>query len=253
MTTTAAPLQKTPLAQVRLPAGNATHDLRAIKVVWRRELIRFGQDRIRIVTALVQPILYTFVLGTGLASLTRGQTGNVNLRTFIFPGVLALSVMMTAMFSAVSIVWDREFGFPPRDAGRTRSTQRDHHRKVSRRRDSRDDPRADRPRDGRARRSSLQPAHAHHALLRDDAARLRRHGLRSRDRGTGQADPIDDGTDAGDLDAARVSLGSALSVVAATNVAQRARAHQSDQLRRTSVPSGRVRPHRGESARPRRA
>ena len=111
MTTTAAPLQKTPLAQVRLPAGNATHDLRAIKVVWRRELIRFGQDRIRIVTALVQPILYTFVLGTGLASLTRGQTGNVNLRTFIFPGVLALSVMMTAMFSAVSIVWDREFGF----------------------------------------------------------------------------------------------------------------------------------------------
>ena len=60
---------------------------------------------------MVQPILYVFVLGTGLSSLTKGQTGNVSLRTFMFPGVLALSVLFTAMFSAVSIVWDREFGF----------------------------------------------------------------------------------------------------------------------------------------------
>jgi ABC-2 type transport system permease protein len=112
MTVTAAkPTQSTPIAKVRLPDGGATHDLRAIKVVWKREMIRFSQDRIRIVTALVQPILYVFVLGTGLSTLTHGQTGNVSLRTFIFPGVLALSVLFTAMFSAVSIVWDREFGF----------------------------------------------------------------------------------------------------------------------------------------------
>src|ERR1700729_3444785 len=112
MTVTAAkPTHSTPVAQVRLPDGSATHDLRAIKVVWKREMIRFSQDRIRIGTALVQPILYVFVLGTGLSTLTHGQTGNVSLRTFIFPGVLALSVLFTAMFSAVSIVWDREFGF----------------------------------------------------------------------------------------------------------------------------------------------
>jgi ABC-2 type transport system permease protein len=112
MTSTApAALQGTPVAQVRLPDGSATHDFRAIQVVWKRELIRFSQDRIRIGTALVQPILYVFVLGTGLSSLTHGSTGNVSLRTFMFPGVLALSVLFTAMFSAVSIVWDREFGF----------------------------------------------------------------------------------------------------------------------------------------------
>ena len=46
-------------------------DLRGVKVVWQRELIRFGQDRLRIVAALVQPILFLFVLGTGLSSLTR--------------------------------------------------------------------------------------------------------------------------------------------------------------------------------------
>src|SRR3989442_15513921 len=105
------PTTTRPVVRVRVPDRGIRHDLRAIKVVWHREMIRFSQDRIRIVTGLVQPILYVFVLGTGLSSLTRGSTGDVSLRTFMFPGVLALSVLFTAMFSAVSIVWDREFGF----------------------------------------------------------------------------------------------------------------------------------------------
>jgi ABC-2 type transport system permease protein len=108
MTTTAG--QPAPV-EVMVPAAGLASDLRAVKVVWQRELIRFSQDKLRIVTALVQPILYVFVLGTGLSSLTRGATGGVSLRTFMYPGVLALSVLFTAMFSAVSIVWDREFGF----------------------------------------------------------------------------------------------------------------------------------------------
>ena len=79
------------VVEIRLPEGGFAQDMRAIKVVWQREMIRFSQDRIRIVTALVQPILYVFVLGTGLSSLTKGSTGDVSLRTFMFPGVLALS------------------------------------------------------------------------------------------------------------------------------------------------------------------
>jgi ABC-2 type transport system permease protein len=110
-TTTARTSAGTPVVQVRIATPGVAHEMRAAKVVWQRELIRFSQDRIRILTALVQPILYVFVLGTGLSSLTRGSTGGISLRTFIFPGVLALSVLFTAMFSAVSIVWDREFGF----------------------------------------------------------------------------------------------------------------------------------------------
>jgi ABC-2 type transport system permease protein len=107
-TTTVSPHE---IAPVRVAPPGLAHELRGVKVVWQRELIRFSQDRIRIVTALVQPILYVFVLGTGLSSLTNGSMDGVSLRTFIFPGVLALSVLFTAMFSAVSIVWDREFGF----------------------------------------------------------------------------------------------------------------------------------------------
>jgi ABC-2 type transport system permease protein len=62
-------------------------------------------------TWLVQPLLFLFVLGSGLQSLSAASTGGVDLKTFIFPGVCAMSVMFTAMFSAGSIVWDREFGF----------------------------------------------------------------------------------------------------------------------------------------------
>ena len=100
-----------PVAAVRVAPPGLRSDMRAARVVWQRELIRFGQDRIRIVAALVQPVLFLFVLGTGLQSLTSASTGGTSLRTFMFPGVLATSVLFTAMFSAISIVWDREFGF----------------------------------------------------------------------------------------------------------------------------------------------
>jgi ABC-2 type transport system permease protein len=96
---------------VRLPGRTIRHDLRAVKIVWQRDLIRFLQDRPRMVVSLVQPVLFLFVLGTGLSTLASSGTGGLDLRTFMFPGVLAMSTMFTAMFSAASIVWDREFGF----------------------------------------------------------------------------------------------------------------------------------------------
>ncbi len=99
------------VVRVTVPKRSLASELRAIKIVWRRELIRFRSDRIRIVTALVQPLLFLFVLGSGLQSLARAGTHGVELKTFIYPGILCIAVMFTAMFSAASIVWDREFGF----------------------------------------------------------------------------------------------------------------------------------------------
>jgi len=98
------------IAPVRVHSGSLLDDWRAIRVVWKRELIRFSRDRMRIVTALAQPVLFLFVLGTGLSALV-GHIGPYNYRTFMFPGVVAMTVLFTAIFSAVSIVWDREFGF----------------------------------------------------------------------------------------------------------------------------------------------
>ena len=108
MTTTAIPVA---VPTVRIAGGTFSDDVRAMKMVWRRELIRFFRNRIRIFTSLMQPILFLFVLGSGLGGITRGVTGNLSFKTFMFPGVLAMAVLFTAIFSAISIVWDREFGF----------------------------------------------------------------------------------------------------------------------------------------------
>jgi ABC-2 type transport system permease protein len=99
-----------PVAAVRVPTAGLRHQVRGAAVVWQRELIRFGRDRSRILSSLVQPLLFLFVLGTGLSSLI-ASTGDLDFRTFLFPGVLATSVLFTAAFSGISMVWDREFGF----------------------------------------------------------------------------------------------------------------------------------------------
>ncbi|MPZ70955.1 MAG: ABC transporter permease subunit [Actinobacteria bacterium] len=85
-------------------------EFRTISMVWRRELIRFLRSGPRVVTGFVQPILFLFVLGAGLSPLV-GSTSGLDFKKFVFPGVVAMSVITTALFSAISIVWDREFGF----------------------------------------------------------------------------------------------------------------------------------------------
>ncbi|HEX4805731.1 MAG TPA: ABC transporter permease [Conexibacter sp.] len=100
-----------PPVRVVVPPGGWRADLRGIKVVWQRELIRFWRDKLRIVTSLFQPLIFLFVLGGGLSHLASGGTQGVDLRTFMYPGVLAMAVLFTAMFSAASVVWDREYGF----------------------------------------------------------------------------------------------------------------------------------------------
>jgi len=98
--------------RVAVPEHSLRSDLRAVSIVWQRELIRFRRDRLRAVTSLIQPLLFLLVLGTGLSSLAKGSMPpGVSFKAFIYPGVLAMSVMFTAIFSAASIVWDREFGF----------------------------------------------------------------------------------------------------------------------------------------------
>ncbi len=99
------------IVRVSVPQRSFKSELRAIRIVWRRELIRFRADKLRMATSLVQPLLFLFVMGSGLQTLSSAGTHGVDLKTFIYPGILCISVMFTAMFSAASIVWDREFGF----------------------------------------------------------------------------------------------------------------------------------------------
>jgi ABC-2 type transport system permease protein len=110
MTTT---VQRTPAvaAPFRGVSGGL---LGAIYIVWWRDLLRYWRDRARVAASLAQPLLYLIIFGTGLASSLGGGfaagTG-IGYTQFIFPGVISMSVLFTSIFGAMSIVWDREFGF----------------------------------------------------------------------------------------------------------------------------------------------
>src|SRR5829696_5248902 len=106
-TDTSATPTAQPLAEVR---NDLAHQVRAAWVVTRRELLRFRQDKVRMLSMLLQPLLFIFVMGTGLGSIV-DTGGDISFKTFLFPGVLATSVLFTAAFAGVSLVWDREFGF----------------------------------------------------------------------------------------------------------------------------------------------
>ncbi|HEU5302255.1 MAG TPA: ABC transporter permease [Acidimicrobiia bacterium] len=112
----------TTIPDVSAPAAPATVDMphegalvrnvRAMLMVWRRDIIRLFRMPTRIVTGIAQPLLFLFVLGAGLEGAigARGAAG-VDYQEYLFPGILAMSVLTSALFSAIAIVWDREFGF----------------------------------------------------------------------------------------------------------------------------------------------
>jgi ABC-2 type transport system permease protein len=99
-----------PIAQVRIPPNSVSHFFTGIWIVCQRELIKWTKDRGRLVAGLVQPLLWLFVMGVGLSHVV-STPGGFHYQTFLFPGIVSISVLFTAIFSGVSLVWDREFGF----------------------------------------------------------------------------------------------------------------------------------------------
>jgi len=111
MTATASPRPDLDIAQVSVPTSGVSHELRAVFIVWQRDLIRLWGDKARLVSTMLQALLFLFVLGAGLSAAVRGGAHGANYKTFLFPGVIVTGILFTAVFSAISIVWDREFGF----------------------------------------------------------------------------------------------------------------------------------------------
>ena len=82
----------------------------AIYVLWLRELRRYVRSRAQIVASLGQPMLYLVALGFGLGPVFQ-KAGQGNYVQFVAPGIIAMTVLFSSVFSGMGLLWDRQFGF----------------------------------------------------------------------------------------------------------------------------------------------
>ena len=85
-------------------------DLSTIYVLWLRQLKRYFRSRARIIGSLGQPILFLVALGFGFGPIF-AKAGGGNYINFLVPGIIAMSVLFTSVFSGIEVIWDRQFGF----------------------------------------------------------------------------------------------------------------------------------------------
>ncbi|WXG46861.1 MAG: ABC transporter permease [Candidatus Atabeyarchaeum deiterrae] len=85
-------------------------EARAIYTLWLREVKRYFRERVRVVSSFVQPALWLLIFGSALRGTPIPQSG-FTYQEFIFPGIVAQTMLFTSMFMGISVIWDREFGF----------------------------------------------------------------------------------------------------------------------------------------------
>ena len=84
--------------------------MKTVYIMWLRELKRYFRSKSRIVGSLGQPILFLLALGYGLGPVFQ-KAGAGNYFDFLAPGVIGMSIIFTAIFSGIQMIWDRQFGF----------------------------------------------------------------------------------------------------------------------------------------------
>jgi len=85
-------------------------EFNAVYVIVAREFKKFVRERSRLISTIARPLLWLFIVGAGISRLMRPDTG-VPYIQFIFPGILGMTILFSSMFSSISIIWDKEFGF----------------------------------------------------------------------------------------------------------------------------------------------
>jgi ABC-2 type transport system permease protein len=86
-------------------------NLIGVYTIWYRDVLRFWYDKARMFSALLFPIFFLVIFGAGLTRSIGMMAEGIDFIQFMYPGIIAMSVLMGAFMSGVSIVWDREYGF----------------------------------------------------------------------------------------------------------------------------------------------
>src|SRR5256886_10948831 len=94
----------------RYPACGGDRRMSVVYILWLREVKKYLRSRVQIIASLGSPLVYLAVLGFGLGPVFR-RAGEGNYIQFMAPGVIGMTVLFTAMFSGIAMLWDRQFGF----------------------------------------------------------------------------------------------------------------------------------------------
>src|SRR5215510_8913982 len=88
-------------------------DIETVYGIWLRDIKKFWRERSRLWGGVARPILWLLILGSSLkgAISSSSLSGTSDYQQYIFPGVIGLTLVFSALQSATSIIWDREFGF----------------------------------------------------------------------------------------------------------------------------------------------
>jgi ABC-2 type transport system permease protein len=84
-------------------------ELKKIYGLWLREVIRYWREKSRIISSLILPLLWLLVFGSGMRGMA--LSGTQSYQNYIFPGIIGMTLLFTSVWSGISIIWDREFGF----------------------------------------------------------------------------------------------------------------------------------------------
>ncbi|MCK9292563.1 MAG: ABC transporter permease [archaeon] len=81
-----------------------------IYALWQRQLKRFYRQKSRVIGSIAQPLLFLVALGFGFGSIFQ-EAGRGSYIQFLVPGIIAMSILFSSIFSGIEIIWDKQFGF----------------------------------------------------------------------------------------------------------------------------------------------
>jgi len=85
--------------------------IEVVYALWRRDMIKFLRDRRQLITSLTRSFIWLLAFGLGMRTSVQVPTGGTDYVSFLVPGLASMTVLFASMFAAISIVWEREFGF----------------------------------------------------------------------------------------------------------------------------------------------
>lgn len=85
--------------------------IEVIYILWLRQLKHYWRSKARLIGSLGQPLLFMVAFGFGFGPMYTKASGGANYMDFLAPGIVSMSILFTAIFSGLEVIWDRQFGF----------------------------------------------------------------------------------------------------------------------------------------------